>query len=567
MTSPNCVHPSRIAFVLFVLAACFRTSAAEYRTESNVPIELTFTAQKAHADPFNSVVLDVKFTSSDGVTRKVPAFWGGKNVWKARYASAETGPHQWLTECNDPSDAGLHAASGKVEVAPYRGDNPLYAHGPIRVAKDRCHFEHADGTPFFWLGDTWWMGLCHRLHWPEEFQRLVADRKAKGFNVIQIVAGLYPDMHPFDPRGANEAGFPWEKEYAAIRPEYFDAVDTRLRYLVEQGITPCLVGAWGYFAPMMGAEKMKAHWRNLIARYSAWPVVWCAGGEANLPWYLAKGFPYDDREQVHTWTNVLRFIRATDPFRRPLAIHPTAINEYTARHATDDAALLDFDFLQTPHGQRDAVPVTVKAMRKSIAASPKLAVINGEPAYEMLGDSLPTQWTRAMFWLCLTNGAGGHTYGANGIWQVNRKGEPHGRSPHHTAGNGYGVIAWDDAMNLPGSQQMGFGKKFFESLPWTQLVPMPEDAAWQEAPSGNLDPFSPQMCGISDRLRVVYALEPRGISVRKLRADSTYQVTFFDPVTGGRLSPQSIKTDASGALRIDAPKVDHDWVCLVEASP
>ncbi len=69
-----------------------------------------------------------------------------------------------------------------------------------------------------------------------------------------------------------------------------------MRYLVEQGFTPCIVGAWGYFMPWMGVEKMKAHWRYLIARYGALPVVWCAAGEANLPWYLAKGFPYDDRE-------------------------------------------------------------------------------------------------------------------------------------------------------------------------------------------------------------------------------------------------------------------------------
>ena len=56
------------------------------------------------------------------------------------------------------------------------------------------------------------------------------------------------------------------------------------------GITPCIVGAWGYFMPWMGVEKVKAHWRYLIARYGAWPVVWCAAGEANLPWYLAEGF-------------------------------------------------------------------------------------------------------------------------------------------------------------------------------------------------------------------------------------------------------------------------------------
>lgn len=562
MFLPIC--PPRFIAAIFLLILGARINAAELRAEANVPIELTFTAQKPHADPFNSVTLDVRFTGLTGDLRTVPAFWAGGNQWKARYASRELGAHRWTAVCNDSADLGLHSVSGAIEVTPYRGDNPLYVHGPIRVAADKRHFEHADGTPFFWLGDTWWMGLSHRLHWPDEFQRLAADRKGKGFNVIQIVAGLYPDMHPFDPRGANETGFPWEKEYAAIRPEYFDASDTRLRYLVEQGITPCIVGAWGYFAPMMGVEKMKAHWRYLIARYGAWPVVWCAAGEANLPWYLAKGFPYDDREQVHAWTEVLRSIRETDPFRRPLTIHPTAINEYTARHATDDGALLDFDFLQTPHGQREAVPITVGAVRKSMEATPKLPVINGEAAYEMLGDSLPTQWTRAMFWLCLTNGAAGHTYGANGIWQVNRKGEPHGRSPHHATGNGYGLIAWDEAMNLPGSQQMGFAKKFFESVPWTQLVPMPESVVWQDGNAKALDPFSPQMCGITDRLRIVYALEPRGVAVQKLNASSEYQVAIFDPVSGERSPPKSMKTDLNGELRVDSPKVDHDWVCLVE---
>ena len=116
-------------------------------------------------------------------------------------------------------------------------------------------------------------------------------------------------------------------------------------------------------------------------------------------------------------------------------------------------------------------------MHESYNAKPTMPVIDGEASYEMLGDSLPTQWTRAMFWLCMTNGAAGHTYGANGIWQVNRRGDPHGKSPH---GGTYGVISWDDAMRLPGSAQEAYGKKFFEKLPWTQLVPMPDAVAWAD---------------------------------------------------------------------------------------
>jgi len=270
---------------------------------------------------------------------------------------------------------------------------------------------------------------------------------------------------------------------------------------------------------------------------------------------------------VHGWTDILRSIRATDPYHRPLTLHPTAINQYTARHATDDASLLDFDFLQTPHGQREAVPVTVKAVRDSYNASPTLPVINGEAAYEMLSDSLPTAWTRAMFWICLTNGACGHTYGANGIWQCNRKGEPHGPSPHHQGGNGYGLLAWDDAMRLPGSEQMGFGRRFFESLPWTELTPMPPSVAWGEpAPGGaKEDPlFAPQGCGIADRIRVAYVIAPRSIVLRNLRAAARYRLTCFDPVKGERTPHGEVGADAQGALRVDPPKGDHDWVCLLE---
>ena len=402
------------------------------RTEANVMIELTFRASRTYADPFNQVMLDLIVSDPRGREQRAPAFWAGTNVWKARYASPLVGTYQFRTECSETQDQGLPGITGKIEVQPYTGSNPLYAHGPLQVAPNRRYLEHFDHTPFFWLGDTWWMGLCHRLRWPEEFQQLAADRKEKGFNVIQIVAGL-------DPRGANEAGYPWETNYARIRPEYFDAADQRLRYLVDQGFTPCIVGAWGYFMPWMGVEKVKAHWRYLIARYGALPVVWCAAGEANLPWYLAKGFPYDDRKQVADWTEVLRFVRSTDPFHRPLTIHPTAIQRYTARHATDDPGLLDIDMLQTPHGQSEAVPVTVKAVRESYAAEPVMPVIDGEASYEMLNDSLPTEWTRRMFWLCLMNGAAGHTYGANGIWQCNRPGQPHGASPH---GGSYGKIPW-----------------------------------------------------------------------------------------------------------------------------
>jgi hypothetical protein len=555
-----------VAWALWIGAFLPATAAP---TQANVATELAFAASRSYSDPFNDVRLDVVFVDPQGRELRVPAFWAGGNLWKVRYASPILGTHRFQTECSDKTDTGLQGVKGSVEVEPYAGDNPLYRHGPLRVSENRRFLEHHDGTPFFWLGDTWWMGLSHRLHFPDEFQQLAGDRIQKGFTVIQIVAGLYPDMFPFDPRGANEAGFPWETNYSRIRPEYFDAADKRLEYLVAHGLMPCIVGAWGYFMPWMGVEKMKAHWRYLIARYGAMPVVWCAAGEANLPWYLASGFPYDDRKQVNDWTEVIRFMRGTDPFHRPITVHPTGIGRLSARHATDDSTLLDIDLLQTPHGRREAVPVTITTVRESYADTPVMPVIDGEASYEMLNDSLPTEWTRRMFWICMMNGAAGHTYGANGIWQCNRPGDPHGKSPH---GGTYGKIPWNEAMRLPGSEQVGFGKRFLTQYAWQKFQPHPEWAAWAgEAPAKlggsqvGKDEYGPQSSGISGGVRVTYVPESRPVTSFGLGSHLTHYGAYFDPVTGAGTEIGPIQSDGSGSWTCPPPAgCSHDWVLVME---
>ena len=445
--------------------------------ETNRVGEIQFTAAKKHDDPFNTIELDVTFTAPDDKTVTVPAFWSGGDVWRVRYSSPQVGSHAYRTRCSDPDDAGLNGVVGAVKIRPYEGDNPLYKHGPIRVAADHRHFMYADGTPFFWLGDTWWMGLCERLKWPDEFKALTADRRDKGFNVVQIVAGLYPDMPAFDERGRNEAGFPWQKDYSHIRPEYFDKADDRLFYLVDQGITPCIVGAWGYHLPWMGVEKMKKHWRYLIARYGALPLVWCAAGEVNLPYYLDKGFPLGGEKQAADWGDVIRYLRKINAFGRPVTVHPTGLPPLSGRGLYADQGLLDFDMLQTGHGGREVLAPTVRTLRTSYEAKPTMPVVNGEVCYEALLGRIPAEVPRMMFWTSVLSGAAGHTYGANGIWQLNRKDKPYGKSPH---GGDYGHIPWDEAMKLPGSGQLGLAKRLLEKYPWQRFEPHPEWAAWTE---------------------------------------------------------------------------------------
>lgn len=472
-----------------LIALCFlalpaRPAAAREplraKAAANHVAELEFITDLKRADPFNEVVLDAVFTEPGGKERRVPAFWAGGRKWKVRYASSVAGEHAFRTESSDDRDAGLHGVTGSVIVGPYTGDHPLYARGALRVSDDKRYLQHADGTPFFWLGDTWWMGLTKRLSFPDEFNTLLADRTAKGFNVVQIVAGLYPDMPAFDERGANEAGFPWQPKYAAIRPEYFDAADRRIMRMVEAGVVPCVVGAWGYHLPWLGPQKMKQHQRYVYARWGALPIVWCVAGELNLPFYLAPGFPHGGEAQTRGWEDVIRYCRTINAFDRPITAHPTGIAPMSARLILKDSEkLLDFDMLQTPHGQMEALPPTVETVRGSVAAKPVMPSVNGEPSYEMLHDKTPAEIARMIFWVCWANGVKGYTYGANGIWQLNGRDKPYGNSPW---GGSYGKISWEEAMNLGGSAQVALGKKLLMQYPWHEFEPQPEAAAWVPTP-------------------------------------------------------------------------------------
>ncbi|MEW6752708.1 MAG: DUF4038 domain-containing protein [Candidatus Latescibacterota bacterium] len=530
-------------------------------TAQHQPVELGFTASRTHADPFNQAELDVAFTAPDGTELRVPAFWAGGDQWRVRYSSGTLGRHAFRTVCSAADDPGLHGITGDLQVIPYTGDNPLFRHGPVRVAPDRRHLAHADGTPFFWLGDTWWMGLCQRLGWPADFAALAADRVAKGFTVVQIVAGLYPDMPPFDERGANEAGFPWEPEYARIRPAYFDLADRRLQYLVDQGLLPCIVGAWGYFLPWMGVGKLQQHWRYLVGRYGAYPVVWCVAGEANLPYYLTPGFPFDDREQVQGWTQVARYLRSLDPFRRPLSIHPTGLGRLTARGAVDDASLLDFDMLQTGHGLHEVLAPSIRTLRDSCLAEPVMPVLNSEVAYEALSGTIPAQIPRLVFWASMLSGACGHTYGANGIWQVNRRGQPHGNSPH---GGNYGTIPWDEAMQLPGSGQLAWGKRLLEQHPWTRFEPHPEWAAYAPGITPPDEFQVPYAAGIPGTVRFVYVPRREAVVVRGLEAGAPWRVVAHDPANGTSVDLGSVAPDASGDWTCPAPPgAEADWLLVL----
>ncbi len=532
-----------IASVAILSAMVARAADASQKIEANRVVEVAMTSQKAYNNPFTEVTLDAVVTRPDGKQLRVPAFWAGDNRWCFRYASDQPGQHTWRTECSDKANAKLHGIEGKIDVVAYAGDNPLYRHGPVQVAKDHRHFEHADGASFLWLGDTWWKCLCKRMTW-EGFQELTADRKAKGFSVVQIVCGVYPDEDLFEPRWENEGGKPYlTKDFSVVNPKYFDFADRRIQHLADAGIVAAIVGGWGRGdcdGMQVGIDGVKRHWRNLIARYGAYPTVWIIGGETGGP----------------QWTEVARYVKKIDPYQHPATMH--SYPNRSGRQSVTDETVLGYDMLLPGHGDWEFVRGAIPQIQAAYARVPAMPFVQGELCYEGHMQTAFQDIQRYGFWVTMLSGAAGHTYGAAGVWHAGVEGDP-------GIARVYDFTTWREGMNQPGSTQIGLGKKLLEKYPWARFEPHPE---WAEPGC-----FA---AGIPGEVRFIYL--PRrnvynwtGPTVKNLEPDADWHVYYFDPATGRKFDQGTIKAQAKAGDKTAKPvefkkniPSPQDWVLVFE---
>ena len=129
---------------------------------------------------------------------------------------------------------------------------------------------------------------------------------------------------------------------------------------------------------LAGVEGLKRHWRHLIARYRAYPTVWIIGGESGGP----------------QWTEVARYVQKIDPYRHPSTIHPFQ----SGRLSVTDKTVIDFDMLQTGHGDWDAARGAIPQVRAAYARKPPMPVVIGEYCYEGHMQTAFQDVQRYVFW-------------------------------------------------------------------------------------------------------------------------------------------------------------------------
>lgn len=447
-------HPHKVQVVAFALAiACIATTLSATAQIHQWPFEWTVSSEKTYLDPFNDVEVDVIFENGTKSWR-VPMFWRGGHKWSVRFAPPSPGTYSYYLDSNDRSNPDLNGRPGTISVGPYAGKNPLLKRGQLTISANKRYFEHADGTPFYWLGDTLWSGLSDRLSWAQ-FKEITLDRKKKGFTVVQLVAGLVPpeEQCPADPGCRNEGGAVWDATFSRINPKYFDYADRRIQHLIDSGIVPAIVGAWYNAMDQIGEEKLRKHWRYIVARYSAYPTFWVLGGEV-----------LDRPGEDGPWTNLARYLRSIDPYNHLITVHERT-PDLLPLH---DESLMDFHLFQPGHFGWSTIAVEVAQLNLHYArtAITKPLVV-GEAGYEAIAKTHLEDFQRVAFWLAMLNGAAGFTYGAVPTFEAYTTDKPLHRIR-------WSLLDWKEGMNLPGSYQLGIGSKLLREYEWWRFVPRPD---------------------------------------------------------------------------------------------
>ena len=179
------------------IVLCLPLAAAAQTVHLWEKQEITFTASRDFANPYTEVTVWIDLTGP-GFSKRVYGFWDGGRTFRVRVVATALGEWRWRSG-SQPADSGLTGKTGTFNAIGWteaeKQANPL-RHGFLRATANGHALEHADGAPFFAIGDTWWALGTNRFRWqdgPEPSDR--AHGRFPGLRTAAEVPGLQLGEH------------------------------------------------------------------------------------------------------------------------------------------------------------------------------------------------------------------------------------------------------------------------------------------------------------------------------------------------------------------------------------
>ena len=351
----------------------------------------------------------------------------------------------------------------------------------LEVSDNKRFLVKEDGTPFVWIGDTLWVWQKLTL---SEIEEYLLKRKEQGLNIVQVRLAGRPNDRTFNSEG--EAPFLAKNRHGQYvltkpNPKYWSYMDKMIEKFAEHEIYLAPVLMWGHHWLLEKREE------DELYRYAKWVghryrdakhIIWMTLGEGNhggvcKPKVMAaiNGLRDGDTgNKLITIHAAARMGTSTD-FHHELDFNTWQTSQWCA--PTDLTFGAKEGNWWTEEGQGDLSVWEVIA--RDYNRQPTKPVIDAEAWYEgpsreppenveelkpkprEFGQGYPSQsyHVRRRAYFTVFAGAFGHTYGAHGLWIVNREEQP----------------TWREAMEYPGTDQMQYLGRLLKSKPALTRIP------------------------------------------------------------------------------------------------
>jgi hypothetical protein len=579
-------------------------------------IEVTLRAEEEYKSPYTEVDVWIDL-EGPGFKKRIFGFWDGDNIFKIRYIAPSPGRWTWLSGSNQ-DDSGLNGQHGELEALEWgeweKNENPC-RRGFIRATENGHALRYDDGTPFFYLADTWWAAGTFRYPWYDDdelrpagpgmgFKDMLRYRKELGYNGIGIIAafptwaddGLPATLVLKDGRNTsvrsawrrnglsggaedgspakdmyNEGGRPFSfpgkvpgyehvvPDFNRPNPEYFKFLDRKIAWLNEQGFVPFIEAA---------RRDVSQVWKN----YYQWPETYGRYVQYFFARYHAfntflspihfdygkNSIPSREYNEAVNWV-VEKY--GLPPFGNLISTNagPSTLLNFGNG---DDAAWLSFHQIGNWR-EHDHFWYLTEIFR----TEPHLPGVNGEPYYPGFPDDDPPadscdaelNCRSGMYGGFLSGGLGGYFYGVEGMWGGNIEEEAR-----------YKI--WD-ALGFKSGKQVPFfrdfvfcqGERYQELIPDVELV-TPNKSGEALAYRGWA------YCARTEQKDWALFYFEKGCppaTIRSLLPETEYECRWFNP-REGRWFPEEgnleLKTDDLGRVAVPVYPDNEDWAMSLKLS-
>ncbi len=530
------------------------------------PCDVDIFSSKEHKNPFLDVSVTGTFTHVEsGETITVPGFWKGENKWCVRFCPTLTGEWRYVTESNDLT---LNS-TGIITVTENDKKTLLDKHGFLRLSKNGRYFEYADGTPFFWVGDTHWQATdiapLDKCNYPDcecsnMFEHCLKKRKEQGYNIYQT----YPSGADNDGGGAVRTNW-WKEKYTLIDPEAFNQVfDKKMELLLEYGFTVVMGLGVHLITPTAMGDALSLFAKYMVARYSAYPVLWIVGQEIDACHFNMQ------EENHRIWNRAAETIYKFDGHKRPLGTHLISREYFDERSSSPEyekAPWHQWWALQAGHRRECNEPTLRKKTKlEGYYRNSEKTYVETESFYEDLrcsaenfkyGAALSTGYelSRNSAWHAVLSGSPGFTYGAHGVWGM--RWDKDARFGGWCGS--YNTEPWYMGIEKPFGNEMRFIKEFFESIDFTRLKPCFYETEYGEFS----DSERAVMATDKNSLYLVYLYGKAQITgkIKRLDGKKQYFAYWFDTRTGAYIFIENFKGKTEYEIPLRADK--NDWLLVV----